>query len=87
MTETNAEHTKCGKKWVSRGNRTGHCARCHHTFEGVTLFDKHQLVLPDGLVECRDPATIEFPKGYPLKQDEFGTWSSTKKFKLEEVKK
>jgi hypothetical protein len=79
MSEPNAEHTKCGKKWHSSGNRTGHCALCHQTWEGVTLFDKHQRVSADGLVICLDPATIEFPKGYPLKQDEWGTWSSTKR--------
>lgn len=59
---------------------------CHATLEGITLFDKHQRVLPDGSVECLDPATIEFPTGYPLKQDEWGTWSSTKKFELKEVR-
>lgn len=87
MTETNAAHTVCNKRWVSRGNRTGHCARCHHSWEGITLFDKHQRILPDGSVECLEGATIEFPKGYPLQQDEYGTWSSTKKFELKEVKK
>lgn len=73
-------HSKCGRTWLQRGNRTGHCALCHESFEGVSLFDKHQRVSPDGFVTCVDPATMEFPKDYPLKQDEYGTWSTTKKF-------
>jgi len=49
-------HPACGKSWKQRGNRTGHCAKCHETFEGVTLFDWHQLLDDEGRVTCRTPA-------------------------------
>lgn len=77
-TKLNAAHTACGKRWHSSGNRTGHCSVCHETFEGVALFDKHQRNSDDGSFECLNPIDMEFPKGYPLKQDEYGTWSTTK---------
>lgn len=47
-------HGACGKSWRQRGNTTGHCARCHETFEGLGLFDWHQVVQGDGTVKCRD---------------------------------
>lgn len=74
------KHPKCGKSWIQRGNRTGHCAACHETFEGASLFDAHQRVSPDGTgaVTCSDPIEMEFPKGFRLKQGPFGTWSTTK---------
>lgn len=49
-------HGACGKWWKQRGNRTGHCAKCHETFEGSTLFDWHQLLDDKGSVICRTPA-------------------------------
>lgn len=52
-------HPKCGKSWRQRGNRTGHCARCCETLEGLTLFDAHQRLRADGRVECVDPATLK----------------------------
>ena len=51
-------HGACGKSWQQRGNRTGHCAACHETFEGLFLFDAHQRLLPDGQVLCLDPAVM-----------------------------
>lgn len=51
----------CGKSWKQRGNRTGHCARCHNTFEGERLFDAHFVRVGNG-VECRDPASMLFNK-------------------------
>ena len=65
-------HGACGKTWKQRGNRTGHCAKCHETFEGVTLFDWHQTLSDDGTVLCRhfsDTSWIE--KGLRLVN---GTW-------------
>jgi len=53
-------HAACGKSWKQRGNRTGHCSGCHHTFEGITLFDLHRR----GGV-CADPATMTVG-GLPL---------------------
>ena len=73
-------HPRCGKSWKQRGNKTGHCAKCHESFEGISLFDKHQVLDDEGRVSCLDPASLEFPKGWPLKQDEYGTWSTTKPF-------
>ncbi|WP_420897723.1 hypothetical protein [Cryobacterium glucosi] len=65
-------HSKCGKEWKQRGNLTGHCAKCCETFEGLTLFDAHQLILPNGRVECRDPHSLVF-HGEPIRLVE-GTW-------------
>lgn len=59
-------HPKCGKTWAQRGNRTGHCAKCCETFEGLTLFDAHQRVADDGSVTRLDPATMTF-HGKPLR--------------------
>lgn len=48
-------HGACGKTWKQRGNRSGHCARCHETFEGLALFDWHQVFDSKGGVICRNP--------------------------------
>lgn len=65
-------HPKCGKSWRQRGNRTGHCAACHETFEGLALFDAHQLISRDGKPVCRDPRRMTY-RGEPLRLVE-GTW-------------
>ena len=51
------KHGACGKTWRQVGNRTGHCSRCHQTFQGSTLFDGHQTMNARGDVVCADPAT------------------------------
>lgn len=51
-------HGACGKSWVQRGNRTSHCSQCHETFEGITLFDRHQ-VRRDGVIVCLDPQALD----------------------------
>jgi hypothetical protein len=53
-------HGVCGKSWTQRVDRTGHCAKCHETFEGLALFDAHQAIQPDGSVICHDPAVMVF---------------------------
>lgn len=57
----------CGKVYKLRGNKTGHCTRCHHTFHGLSAFDQHQRVLspPDPRVysECLDPAEMRQKDG------------------------
>lgn len=53
---------KCGKRWKQRGNKTGHCAKCHETFEGLSLFDAHQIINADGSVTCKDPALMTVGK-------------------------
>lgn len=58
-------HGACGKTWRQVGNRTGHCSRCHLTFQGATLFDGHQKLNDDGSVECSDPATTRI-RGHDL---------------------
>lgn len=65
-------HPKCGKTWKQRGNRTGHCSACCETFEGLSLFDAHQRLTPDGRVICLDPASMESGKK-PLRLID-GTW-------------
>lgn len=56
LMSTLTTHGACGKTWKQRGNRTGHCAKCHETFEGIALFDWHQLLDDKGDVICRTPA-------------------------------
>lgn len=53
-------HGACGKGWKQRGNRTGHCAKCHETFEGITLFDWHQVIQSNGSVKCRDSSDAKW---------------------------
>lgn len=60
-----------GHVWWQHGNRTGHCARCHATFEGVALFDAHQTS-HDGVTTCKDPRTMEY-RGVPLRLVD-GSW-------------
>lgn len=50
----------CGTVWAQHGNRTGHCAKCHQTFEGLSLFDRHQTLNDDGSVNCRDGADMTY---------------------------
>lgn len=52
-------HGACGKSWRQRGNLTGHCGKCHETFEGLKAFDAHQRILPNGQVHCLDPSTVK----------------------------
>lgn len=65
-------HGACGKTWKQRGNRTGHCANCHETFEGLSLFDWHQTHDSEGRVLCRNSADAKWTdKGLRLVN---GTW-------------
>lgn len=74
-------HAACGRSWRQTGNRTGHCSGCHETFEGIGLFDAHQRNRDaTGKPECLDPETMEYPKGWPLTRDDYGTWRTTKPF-------
>ncbi|PPF56068.1 hypothetical protein C5B94_03875 [Clavibacter michiganensis] len=70
--QTLTTHAACGKSWRQRGNRTGHCAACHETFEGITAFDAHQAQQPDGSVKCRDPRDTSV-NGHTLRLVD-GTW-------------
>jgi hypothetical protein len=49
-----------------------HCAACHRTFTGLTLFDDHQDVnyTREPVIVCRDPAS------QGLAQDDRGTWGT-----------
>lgn len=49
-------HGRCGARWRQSGNRTGHCSGCHHNFDGLTAFDRHQTVV-DGHNICADVTT------------------------------
>lgn len=71
-------HPKCGKRIVQHGNRSGHCAKCCETFEGLALFDLHQKLLPSGQVECLDPATLK-SRGAPLVL-KHGSWRGRNTF-------
>jgi hypothetical protein len=55
----------CGVTWQQVGNRTGHCAACHRTFDDLRGFEKHQRV-EGGRVQCLDPATLTRRDGSPL---------------------
>lgn len=60
-----------GHVWKQRGNKTGHCAKCHATFEGIDLFDRHQSSV-DGVTVCADPAGMTI-RGVPLELFD-GAW-------------
>lgn len=51
-------HGACGVVWRQRGDRTGHCSRCHRNWEGVAVFDAHQRLNPDGSVLCLHPTDV-----------------------------
>ena len=72
MTGQLTTHGACGKSWKQRGNRTGHCAGCHETFEGIALFDAHQRVSADGKLVCLAPDRMIF-RGKKLRLVD-GTW-------------
>jgi hypothetical protein len=65
-------HGACGKGWKQRGNRTGHCAACHETFEGLSVFAAHRRQNEDGTAICLQPAAVTYQKK-PLRLIE-GTW-------------
>ena len=75
MTRQLVTHPKCRKSWLQRGNRTGHCAMCHETFEGSKLFDAHLLRAADGSVSCRDPRTMTFNGAHLAFDDSHGDGS------------
>lgn len=66
----------CGAVWRQRGNRTGHCSRCHLTWEGISLFDAHQSTGPDGHTICKAPTEMTV-KGEPLRFVD-GSWRGPK---------
>lgn len=60
---------RCDAQWG--GNSTAHCGACHHTFTGVTAFDKHRV-----RYKCVDPASVDLVdvgRKYPC----FGSPSDT----------
>lgn len=65
-------HGACGKGWKQRGNRTGHCAACHETFEGMSVFAAHRRQNEDGTAFCINPAEVVLAKN-PLRLID-GTW-------------
>ena len=64
----------CGTIWRQRGNLTGHCTKCHETFEGVSLFDRHQHTGPDGRTICTNPADITLGKAETRLEQVDGVW-------------
>lgn len=60
-----------------------HCAKCHETFRGLTLFDQHQDVdysRPHAdSVRCRDPRALG------LSQDVSGSWCTPEGLKQREI--
>lgn len=79
MSNHDTSHGACGKTWKQRGNTTGHCSGCHETFEGLSLFDSHRRYVDEAqtIRGCKNPSTMEYPKGWPLKLVN-GSWRSTK---------
>lgn len=65
-------HAACGATWKQRGNQTSHCAGCHHTFEGLTVFDTHRTTTENGNRTCLPPEKITI-QGRPLEKVN-GTW-------------
>lgn len=62
----NTVHGACGRSWKQRGNTTGHCSRCHETFEGLSVFDAHFFTDTDGKRKCRHPSEVKIG-GVPLR--------------------
>lgn len=62
----------CGAIWKQRGNLTGHCTNYHQTFDGITLFDRHQHTADDGHTICKNPADMTI-KGQTLDRID-GVW-------------
>lgn len=48
----------CTKACVVPSPAQAHCAVCHVTFGGVTLFDSHRYTLPDGQRACLHPMAL-----------------------------
>lgn len=65
----------CDSRWS--GVSRCHCSRCHHTFAGAALFDKHQHLRND-VGYCDDPSAMTNSKtGAQLMfLDDAGIWSS-----------
>lgn len=63
----------CDTRW--RGVSRAHCAACHHTFAGETMFDRHRRDLR-GTGICLDPETIRTSTGEPAMFLTNGLWQS-----------
>lgn len=61
-----------GHVWRQRGNKTGHCPKCHETFEGITLYDAHLVQTGGGRSRCRNPADMVH-QGVPVRLVD-GSW-------------
>lgn len=77
----NLTDPRCGRSWNQHGNRSGHCAKCHETFEGIALWDAHQTIRENGSVQCK-PAQFMLYQGFPLISRD-GSWRSGKPFDAE----
>lgn len=55
---------RCTTRWRHRES-VGHCAACHHTFIGVSAFDRHQHLNDAGRSVCLDPADEQREDGNP----------------------
>lgn len=59
----------CDARWT--GVARAHCAACHRTFGGPSLFDAHRRF------GCKDPAKLRTKKGEPLMFLVDGIWQTT----------
>lgn len=60
----------CDTEWTGLGKC--HCAGCHRTFSGVTLFDLHH-----SRGKCVDPATLRDKRGDPIAFLVLGVWQTS----------
>jgi hypothetical protein len=58
-------HPACGTRFRQRGNQTGHCGACHHTFASGQAFAFHQRMIGERSV-CLDPSTVTKRDGSPM---------------------
>ena len=66
----------CDAQWG--GLNRCHCSRCHLTFSGIGLFDKHQHYN-----KCKDPRYLKKKDGTPVMRLEDGIWKTFEDYPLE----
>lgn len=61
----------CDATWTALG--AAHCAGCHQTFSGLTLFDRHRSIVGEH-GRCYIPAVLVGRSGAPLCEFRDGMW-------------
>lgn len=62
----------CSASWT--GLAAAHCAACHRTFAGASLFDRHRAAGHGSHGTCLDPGELRGRDGYRLMLERDGVW-------------